>query len=525
MKRFFGGFAVLLLLAGCLSPARAATQSSTPCARPGAGSVVAEPTDLYATNGVLQVAFDYYTSVDAAGRTLFCFVTTPGGVESPTLHLHRGDTLALTVTNLNPTPPAGSPNEIVDSGSDTCGAAVMTITSVNVHFHGTNTSPKCHADEVIHTLINSGQTFKYTVKFPANEPTGLYWYHPHVHPIAEAAVQGGASGAIVIDGVENFQPAVAGLPARVLLVRDQTIPGGPTPGGRVPSWDLSLNYVPISYPQNTPAVIEMKPGGKEFWRVVNASADTILDVRLVYDGVVQPVQVVALDGVPLSSQDGTRQGKLVTMKSIELAPAARAEFIVIGPASGVGEAIFETRTVSTGIGGTDPKRPLARIVTTASPRPPLPVIPSAAEAPYVQRFTGLAAAKVTTERFLAFSEGGGEFFIGKDGFPGVAYSPNEPPLFTTTQGAVEDWTIFNQTPETHSFHIHQTHFLLLQRDGITVHPAQQQFLDTIDVPRGENVKVRIDFRGMDIGDFVFHCHILEHEDHGMMAIIRVLPKP
>ncbi len=73
-------------------------------------------------------------------------------------------------------------------------------------------------------------------------------------------MQGGASGAIIVDGIENVQPAVAGLPERVLLIRDQTtIPGAPTPGGTVPSWDVSLNYVPISYPQFTPAVIQMKP--------------------------------------------------------------------------------------------------------------------------------------------------------------------------------------------------------------------------------------------------------------------------
>jgi FtsP/CotA-like multicopper oxidase with cupredoxin domain len=519
MRRIFAELVVLLMIAPIGS-----ALASTPCQRPAAGSLATEPTDLYSKSGILQVAFDYYTSVDNSGRTLFCFVT-PNGVESPTLHVHPGDTLELIVTNLNPTPPPGSPTDVISDAADKCGSAVMTITSVNVHFHGTNTWPKCHADEVIHTLINSGQTFKYTVKFPANEPPGLYWYHPHVHPLAEAAVQGGASGAIVVDGIENLQPAVAGLPARVLLIRDQTVPNGPPPGGKVPSWDLSLNYVPISYPQNTPAVIEMKPGGKEFWRVVNASADTLLDLQLLYDGVVQPLEVVSLDGVPLSSQNGTRQGKLAKMTHIELATAARAEFIVTGPGSGVKEAIFQTRAVATGYGGNDPKRPLARIITTASP-PPLPVIPAPGEVPHVQRFEDLATAKVTAQRTLAFNEGiENEYFIGVFGQPPVAYSPDEPPAITTTQGAVENWTILNRTSETHTFHIHQTHFLLLQRNGVTLPAAQQQYLDTVDVPANDSIGVRIDFRGMIAGDFVFHCHILEHEDHGMMAIIRVNPEP
>ena len=138
-------------------------------------------------------------------------------------------------------------------------------------------------------------------------------------------------GAIIVEGVENIQPAVAGLPERVLMVRDQTIPNGPTPGGRVPSWDVSLNYVLIPHPSYPPAVIQMNAGQKEFWRVANASADTIFDLQLRYDGVAQPLQIVALDGVPTGSQDGKRQGRLVTQTDILLAPAARAEFIVTGP--------------------------------------------------------------------------------------------------------------------------------------------------------------------------------------------------
>jgi len=122
------------------------------------------------------------------------------------------------------------------------------------------------------------------VAFPSDEPPGLYWYHPHIHGIAEAAVPGGASAAIVVDGIEAIQPAVAGLPQRLFVIRDQNVAGNPTPGGPVPSWDLTLNYVPIAYPALTPAIIKMAPGEKQFWRVVNAAADTILDLKIVYDG-------------------------------------------------------------------------------------------------------------------------------------------------------------------------------------------------------------------------------------------------
>jgi FtsP/CotA-like multicopper oxidase with cupredoxin domain len=154
-----------------------------------------------------------------------------------------------------------------------CGDPAMTESSVNIHYHGTNTSPSCHSDEVIHTVINSGHTFAYNVQIPADEPPGLYWYHPHIHGHVEAALQGGGSGAIVVEGIEDFQHAVAAMRQMILVVRDQNVAGDPLPGGNVPSWDLTLNNIPIAYPAEIPAVIQMRPGEQQLWRVSNSSAD------------------------------------------------------------------------------------------------------------------------------------------------------------------------------------------------------------------------------------------------------------
>src|ERR1700751_2082642 len=261
MCKLIGALAAALL--ACVVAPISASAANNPCPRPDAGAVVAPPPDLFSSNGVLSASFDYYTTVDRAGRTLFCFVT-PDGLQSPTLHVRPGDTLNLSVTNRNPKPPPGSPTEVVADASDRCGDVTMTITSLNVHFHGSNTKPGCHSDEVIHTIINSGETFKYRVQFPANEPPGLYWYHPHVHGISEAAVQGGASGAIIVEGIENVNPAVAGLRERVMVIRDNPVPGGPAAGGAVPSWDLSLNSIPIPYPNYPPVIISMRPGERQF---------------------------------------------------------------------------------------------------------------------------------------------------------------------------------------------------------------------------------------------------------------------
>jgi FtsP/CotA-like multicopper oxidase with cupredoxin domain len=502
--------------------------NTSPCPRYAPGSAVLEPKSLFSSNGVLQVTFTYQTAIEANGNTLYCFISQDG-TESPTLHLKPGDTLVLTLKNLLPAPSKASMRMALPKGSTICANPEMNPSSVNVHYHGTNTSPTCGADEVIHTIINSGETFIYTVAFPSDESPGLYWYHPHIHGIAEAAVQGGASGAIIVDGIENIQPAVVGLPERTLLVRDN-----PTPvqGNNPPAWDISLNYIPIPYPNYPPAVIPVNLLKKQYWRVGNLAADTILDVQLLYDSVPQVLQLVALDGVPTGSQDGTQQGQLVPVTHILIPPAGRAEFIMTGPASSVKMARFVTQNIDTGPDGdNDPARPIATLLPVAAILPALPQLPSVAGPAWKQRFEGLKTATVTGHHLVYFSENNplSQFFITADNETPALFDPNAPPAITTTQGSVEDWLVENRTLENHEFHIHQIHFLLMERDGVPVPPAEQQFLDTIDVPYWSgsgpypSVKVRMDFRGPDIGDFVFHCHILEHEDGGMMQIIRVLP--
>ena len=508
------------------------------CERFPAGSTVSEPENLYSEHGVLKVDFTYQTSQDSYGFTRYCFVNSDGA-QSPTLHVNPGDTLVLTLTNLVPEQSGGMPAmagmAMSKAGEGGCGAMNMTPSSVNIHYHGTNTPPICHEDEAIHTIINSGETFRYEVHFPKNEPPGLYWYHPHIHGIATPAVQGGATGAIIVEGIENVNPAVAGLAQRVIMVRDNPA-ASPVKRPRpqeAAKYDLSVNYIPVGSPDFIPAVLSMKPGEKQFWRVVNSAAVTILDLNLIYDGVQQPLEVISLDAVPLGSQDGAGRGKSMFQKSILLPPAGRVEFIATGPSSDVKVARLMTRKVDTGPGGDlSYTRPLFNIVTSeaGAAASDITMVPAVSGPPPAARFAGLAEAVPTTTRKLYFSENDTYLFITVDGQRPKPYHMDDPPAITTTQGAVEDWTIENRSPEIHEFHIHQIHFKLMARNGTPLPANDQFFLDTVHVPYWSgtgpypSVTLRMDFRGPTIGDFVYHCHILDHEDNGMMAIIRVLPK-
>jgi FtsP/CotA-like multicopper oxidase with cupredoxin domain len=123
------------------------------------------------------------------------------------------------------------------------------------------------------------------------------------------------------------------------------------------------------------------------------------------------------------------------------------------------------------------------------------------------------------------------------GQPEMVFNPNAAPAITATQGTVEEWTVENHTLENHEFHFHQVHFLLKSQNNFEInHDVQApgitgQYLDMVEVPNWDgnpahpfpSVTLRIDFRGHDIGTLVFHCHILGHEDLGMMNIIQVVP--
>ncbi|MGA2653088.1 MAG: multicopper oxidase domain-containing protein [Terracidiphilus sp.] len=525
-----------------------------PCPRFAAGSPVLNPVALFSSHGILSVNFSYQTTTDANGRTLYCFMT-PSGLENPTLHVNPGDHLVITITNN--TPAGMNPMEL---NPPNCGAAFMNSSSVNIHYHGTNTSPTCGQDEVIKTVVNSGQTFQYNVAFPSNEPPGLYWYHPHIHGIAEAAVLGGAAGALVVDGIQNVQPAVAGLPQQIIVLRDQPQlnglaegPGGCTNG--VPFQDITVNNVPINSfqasPPNgpvtfTPAVLNVKPGEKQFWRVTNSSADTIMDLQVQYNGVAQTLELVGIDGVPVNSQDGATTPSLIPITHFRLPPASRVEFIVTTPTAGVHTAQFVTTAIATGVNGDcDPSRPIFNIALggdNSTSDPTADVVSSSVAPAAVQRFAGLATAPIAQTRLLYFSENSTQtqFFMTVSPQTPAPFNPNAPPAITAMQGTVEQWTVQNRAQENHEFHLHQVHFLVQSQNNFAINnnapqaPADTgQYLDMIEVPAWDgnpahpypSVTLLVDFRGQDIGSFVFHCHILNHEDLGMMNIIQVVPQP
>jgi FtsP/CotA-like multicopper oxidase with cupredoxin domain len=457
----------------------------------------------------------------------------------------------------HPIPPEGA--------NQPCTSGMMSPVSTNLHFHGLTIPPTCHQDDVLKTSVQPGDApFEYRFRIPHDEPPGLYWYHPHIHGFSKQQMLGGASGALIVEGIERAKKEVAGLPERVFIIRDQDLvhpnarPAASEPvvpkflvdrdgdaanngtGFGKPAKDLSMNYVPVPFPDYPPGVIAMRPGERQLWRVVNASAITYLNLEILYGRSPQPLGLVAMDGVPINQNGQNGADESVSWQThLGVPPGARVEFILQGPAEGA-TGLLVTRTVDTGPGGeNDPNRALAKIVASPDapePRSTLQRMPEPLPSPSE---TWLGDVPPVRVRHLYFSEkladpndptSAIEFYLTVDGQTPKMFDMNsEIPNIVAEQGTVEDWIIENRSSELHAFHIHQLHFLLLQYIGKNVN---ENFLrDTINVPyfNGRtlaypSIRVRMDFRDPNtIGMFPYHCHLLEHEDKGMMGSIRVVP--
>jgi FtsP/CotA-like multicopper oxidase with cupredoxin domain len=501
--------------------------------RPAPGDTIRNPLELKSQNGVLSLDLALKSELGPTGGVHYCYVYMNGNtpVEAPTLRLNPGDQLVLNFRNnitvtepKRPLPSRHAPSEPMEMGDmaaakakhDPCLGGMVDATTTNIHYHGLNVPPVCHQDEVVNTIIpNDGVPFQYSIQIPANDPPGLYWYHPHPHGFSAPQVYGGAAGALIIDG---SNPLTDGLPERLLAIRENVDAVIEEDG------QFTLNFEPSAYPRKPLPVINVKVGQKEFWRFLNASTNGFVSLQVLSNGP-QQLQLVSLDGIPLTTP--------IMTTTISIPPAGRAEFIVTGLAENSASYLV-TQGFNTGpIGDPMGAARLANIIVAAG-NSSVKKAPAPAPSVNAKRFSGLASVKPSATRSLYFSEqdvgtnGPAQFFITVAGQRPRIFDAMNPPAIETKIGAVEDWTVANRTAEAHAFHIHQLHFLVTAINGVPV--PDPQMMDTVTVPNWTgsgpypSVTVRMDFRDPEIaGSFVYHCHILDHEDGGMMATIVVKP--
>ena len=432
----------------------------------------------------------------------------------PTIHVNPGNTVNLALTN-------------------------NLTNNTNFHYHGFQVSPQEGSDDVLKTVA-PGEIYPMTVNVPAEHQPGLDWYHPHYHGNTAQQVGLGMAGLIIVEGMENYYPIVNGIPQKVMLFKglEQLNVGGNTP------------YNCFTINGQVKPQITIQPGESQFWRMANANSSIYLNLVLVEEVngnyIPKPLQVLGLDGYPIENT------KALEKKSILLPPGSRAEVLVSNLEEGKTYKLISIGAKKTLNDDDDPyynylsgsldqgkaQYTLATVTPAGTPvsnnfidtTPRLTgnwLLPTPED--LVNNTGGFPITMQPDSPFSFTSDVNGNFMINGE----IYGQPGATPI-NVEAGTIQDWKLVNDTDAPHTFHIHQTHFVVTKScqtcDGTDDWtPPELTYQDNIDLPAHKTITVRIPFintaiitGGETIGTFVFHCHVLAHEDSGMMREVHAM---
>ncbi len=352
--------------------------------------------------------------------------------------------------------------------------------TTNLHVHGMHVSPSDNGDNVF-LHVEKGQTFGYAYDIPLDHPPGLYWYHPHAHGMSSAQVSAGLAGAIVVTGGLDDLPGIAGVKERLLVLQG-------------PFRDAGGETQYLVNGQINPK-IDIQPGETQRWRVLNASANGFYNLQLAR----HQLHMIATDGNPFPEAR--------TTETLLLGPGERGEFLIQGSAAG----IYQLRSIVWAEDIPSQAQPEFLVATLISSG--APVEPAALPTTLIDR-EDFSTSPIDGQRTIVFQENSTapNFAIDDKAFVGDRIDQ------TVLLGTLEEWVIQNASPEWHPFHIHVNDFQVMTINGRTV---PRSYEDTTPIPPRGEIVIRTRFTDF-TGKFVYHCHILGHEDAGMMGTVEVV---
>lgn len=447
---------------------------------PVTGGELTQPPEERSRDGLLQVRLEAAPGPTLLAGRQAAAIGYNRSVPGPTLHLRPGDVLKIKLVN-------------------------NLVRATNLHVHGLHVSPEGNGDNVF-VSVEPGGTFDYEYKLPADHPPGVYWYHPHHHGTVADQISAGLFGAIIVQDPEPIEASME----RVLVVSDITLDGlGNIPA--VPAMERMLGregQLILVNGQSNPQ-FGTRPGERERWRIINACVARYLRLRL--DG--QQLQLLGMDS-----------GRFRTPEKVEellLTPGNRADLLVTtATGDSVLRAFYQNRGSMPGMmgprfgAGNPADQPdgaaLATFHVSGEPAAPLTPVPA------YQGPADLRSSAVAARRQVVLATGMG---MGMMRFTINGREFNQARTDTTVAaGNVEEWTLTNTSPMDHPFHLHVWPMQIIEENGQGMDTAVWR--DVVNVPAHGRVKVRVafkDFRGRS----VYHCHILDHEDLGMMGVIEV----
>nr|WP_232004002.1 multicopper oxidase domain-containing protein [Mycobacterium gordonae] len=494
--------------------------------------------EMSSANGVLDTALTMVTKpVELGGRQL-TLETYNGQLPGPILRIRPGDNLRLRLTNQMV--PVGLPTNNVlllpycasksnDARYDTrracahdfwnkferAGTILQEYVITNLHTHGLQVSPEDPGDNVF-LRLDPPFSHQYSYDIPTDQPAGLYWYHPHFHTSTAHQAWNGLAGPIIVEGDIDAVPEIADMRERTIVINelwiaddsaevpfDPVIPiAGPVPFQSIPAVPGSM-YFPLNG-QLIPD-ITMQPGEAQRWRVLDAAPHR--SIWLHVEG--HTLHQIGTDGVPYRTPR--------TRPHIFLASANRAEFIIKAGEPGR-YRVYAAAYDQGHPGGPRPYLPLATLVVRGKPvnsRLPATLVepPRMPNLPVARRRTLVFSGDITGRTGI-----GVQFLID-----GREYDMERIDQ-EVEAGTVEEWTMINEDIFQHPIHIHVNPFQVIDVQGIP--PGDTSWLaerepdvwwDVFRLPPFGRYTLRTYFRPDVTGKTVYHCHILPHEDRGMMG--------
>lgn len=457
------------------------------------------PAELHSANGRLQASLYMSVSDQTLPSGPAALRIFNDSLPGPTLRLKPGDTLELAFENRMPPNP---------DRSDITVNVPNRFNTTNLHYHGFHVSPRGNSDNV-YLEIEPGQRFNYVVRLPQDHPAGNYWYHPHRHGSVSAQVASGAAGMAIIGGALDDMPEIAAMAERIMVLQ------APVPGldglltDEEPIWPLTAERDFLINGQFRPRIY-IREGEVQHWRLLHAGDAQFLPLRA--EGL--ELHEIGRDGNPLPEARQTDH--------IDLAPGNRSNLLVKGVE--LGHYTLRRPAFSQGIQPL-PEIILADIFVIAADDPRI-----APDSPFGR---DIPRGPLPENDILVDIEddevtGHRTFVLGvsevKGYFHDTVFTINDRPFdpgrddVVTRLGAVEEWTLVNTTPFPHPLHIHVNPFQLIEVNGEPV--PEKPWMDTVPVPAAGSVKFRTRFLDFP-GRFVMHCHILPHEDTGMMINVNI----
>jgi FtsP/CotA-like multicopper oxidase with cupredoxin domain len=513
------------------SPDRAAAKVAAPSVTPApdgeTGAAFREPKQVRrSANGELNTTLDLrFAKNKLAGRNVET-ATFDGDIPGPTFRIRPGDRLKIKYTNSLKYPESILPaaeaakaqkmaEMMVQSGMHMEGPPTQEQLNggfllSNIHTHGLQVSPTGNADNPF-LIFKPPDTFDYEIHVPKDQPAGLHWYHPHRHSSSAKQGWSGLGGAIIVEGEIDKVPQVAAAHERLMLLQEiwldnkghvpmgLPIPtAGDVPFSTIPAVPSDMYYTINGVHQ---PVLNVHPGSIERWRIANESPHKFS--RLTLDG--HTFYQIAQDGIAFSEPKPRTE--------ILMAPGNRAEVLI--KVAGSGTYKLKALAYDQGHpGGAMPEELMLTMVGSEAPESgslPTELVPA---------YPAISKEPVVKQREVVFSGvtdvAPVQFFLNKKKFDGDRSDAN------VKVGTVEEWTLVNDDVYQHPFHIHVNPFQVLEVGGKR-YTDDDVWWDTFALPRKSRVKVRMKFRPDVTGKTVYHCHILPHEDNGMMSAFVLMP--